>query len=162
MPKHGKAHTHTEPELHTNGELIHHWTLTWQQGSGVVCTPPRSVPPFVESFGFSASNEAASVPGWKGLTTTCSGCGWDHVHVKCLYMCMHVCNCLSWPVADPTISLEGDSDMASASLSRRPSSLASAEPTLCMPKLSGQLPHTSSKVTPRPSKGPAWETQTQV
>lgn len=64
---------------------------------------------------------------------------------------------LHWPVADPTMSLDGDSDMASASLSRRPSSLVSAEPTMCLgtPKLSGQLPHTSSRVTPRPSKGPA-------
>lgn len=75
-------------------------------------------------------------------------------------MCVYVCVCfvysLHQPVADPTISLEGDSDMASASLSRRPSSLASAEPTLCLgtPKLSGQLPHTSNRVTPRPSNGP--------
>lgn len=66
------------------------------------------------------------------------------------------CSELHWPVADPTMSLEGDSDMASASLSRRPSSLASADPMLCRgtPKLSGQLPHTSSRVTPRPSNGP--------
>lgn len=54
--------------------------------------------------------------------------------------------------------------MASASLSRRPSSLASAEPTLCRGtlKLSGQLPHTSSRVTPRPSNGPACKKQTKV
>ncbi|KAG7279748.1 hypothetical protein CRUP_021364 [Coryphaenoides rupestris] len=56
----------------------------------------------------------------------------------------------------PTMSLEGDSDMASASLSRRPSSLASTEPAMWRGrlKLSGQLPHTSSRVTPRHSNAP--------
>lgn len=86
-----------------------------------------------------------------------------HMHV-CVEECISVLSILHWPVADPTISLEGDSDIASASLSRRPSSLASAEPTLCRgtPKLSGQLPHTSSRVTPRPSNGPANKKQTQI
>lgn len=58
------------------------------------------------------------------------------------------------PVADPTTSRLGDSAMASASRSRRPSSVCSMEVMCRSPKPSGQLPHTSSRVTLR-SKVPA-------
>lgn len=51
------------------------------------------------------------------------------------------------PVPEPTMSLLGDSDIASASLSLKPSSVASTEDMWRKPKLSGQLPHTSSRVT---------------
>lgn len=64
------------------------------------------------------------------------------------------CQCL--PVPEQTMSLLGDSDMASASLSRSPSSVLSMDDMWRSPKLSGQLPHTSSKVTLR-SKVPAWD-----
>lgn len=58
------------------------------------------------------------------------------------------------PVPDPTTSRLGDSAMASASRSRRPSSVCSMEDMCRSPKPSGQLPHTSSRVTLR-SKVPA-------
>jgi hypothetical protein len=53
------------------------------------------------------------------------------------------------PVPDPTTSRLGDSAMASASRSRRPSSECSMEDICRSPKPSGQLPHTSSRVTLR-------------
>lgn len=61
------------------------------------------------------------------------------------------------PVPDPTTSRLGDSAMASASRSRRPSSVCSMEDMCRSPKPSGQLPHTSSRVTLR-SKVPAAHT----
>lgn len=76
----------------------------------------------------------------------------------CAYVCVRVCvwvsvcSCMyvcDWPVAEPTMSLDGDSDMASASLSLSPSSVDSTELMWRRPKLSGQLPHTSSRVTLR-------------
>lgn len=61
--------------------------------------------------------------------------------------------CTIWtpalPVPEPTMSLQGDSDMASARRSRRPSSVFSIDDVCRTPKLSGQLPHTSSSVTLR-------------
>lgn len=53
------------------------------------------------------------------------------------------------PVPDPTTSRLGDSAMASASRSRRPSSVCSMEDICRSPKPSGQLPHTSNRVTLR-------------
>lgn len=61
------------------------------------------------------------------------------------------------PVPDPTTSRLGDSAMASASRSRRPSSVCSMEDMCRSPKPSGQLPHTSSRVTLR-SKVPGAHT----
>lgn len=61
------------------------------------------------------------------------------------------------PVPDPTTSRLGDSAMASASRSRRPSSVCSMEDMCRSPKPSGQLPHTSSRVTLR-SKVPVAHT----
>lgn len=58
------------------------------------------------------------------------------------------------PVPGPTTSRLGDSAMASASRSRRPSSVCSMEDMCRSPKPSGQLPHTSRRVTLR-SKAPA-------
>lgn len=58
------------------------------------------------------------------------------------------------PVPEPTMSLLGDSHIASARRSRRPSSLGSMDDMWRRPKFSGQLPHTSSKVTLR-SKAPS-------
>lgn len=52
------------------------------------------------------------------------------------------------------MSLLGDSHIASARRSRSPSSLCSMEDMWRRPKFSGQLPHTSSKVTLR-SKAPS-------
>lgn len=57
------------------------------------------------------------------------------------------------PVPDPTMSLLGDSDIASARRSRRPSSVCSMEDMWRRPKLSGQLPQTSRRVMLR-SKAP--------
>ncbi|EDL15774.1 mCG146188, partial [Mus musculus] len=57
------------------------------------------------------------------------------------------------PVPDPTTSRLGDSAMASASRSRRPSSECSMEDICRSPKPSGQLPHTSSRVTLRSKAG---------
>lgn len=64
---------------------------------------------------------------------------------------------LPLPVPETTTSRLGDSAMASARRSRRPSSVCSMEDMCRSPKPSGQLPHTSSRVTLR-SKAPAAHT----
>lgn len=78
--------------------------------------------------------------------TKMNKCCWGYEALTMFAQTKTVMTCNS-PVPEPTMSLLGDSDMASASLSLKPSSVASTEDMWRKPKLSGQLPHTSRRVT---------------